>query len=51
MAFHIHGRLSAACGAGSLGPGGRHVVSIKVLLRESPLAWAAYEGPVPASRA
>ncbi len=43
MARHIHARLSAACGDGTLGDGGRLVTSIKVLLRESPLAWAAYE--------
>ena len=43
MAWHIHGRLAAACGDGVLGDGGRLVTSIKVSLRESPLAWAAYE--------
>jgi 6-pyruvoyl-tetrahydropterin synthase len=44
MAHYIHGRLAEACRAGVLGDGGRAVASIKVLLRESPLAWAAYEG-------
>lgn len=43
MAHHIHGRLAAACVGGVLGDGGRAVVAIKVVLRESPLAWAAYE--------
>ena len=46
MAFHIHGLLSAACRDGRLGDGGRLVDSLKVLLRESPVAWAAYEGTV-----
>jgi len=45
-AMHIHGLLAAACRQGALGNGGRSVTSLKVLLRESPNAWAAYEGPV-----
>jgi 6-pyruvoyl-tetrahydropterin synthase len=44
MAHHIFSRLAEACRAGTLGEGGRAVNGIKVLLRESPLAWAAYEG-------
>ena len=44
VAFHIHGQLAAACRDGRLGEGGRRVSSLKVLLRESPNAWAAYEG-------
>ena len=36
-------RLAGACRDGTLGDGGRAVTAIKVLLRESPLAWAAYE--------
>lgn len=46
VAFHIHGLLAAACLDGRLGDGGRAVSSLKVLLRESPNAWAAYEGAV-----
>ncbi len=46
VAFHIHGQLAAACRDGRLGGGGRQVSSLKVLLRESPNAWAAYEGPI-----
>lgn len=46
MAFHIHGLLAAACRDGQLGEGGRAVTGLKVLLRESPNAWAAYEGPI-----
>jgi 6-pyruvoyl-tetrahydropterin synthase len=46
VAFHIHGLLAAACREGRLGDGGRAVSSLRVLLRESPNAWAAYEGAV-----
>jgi 6-pyruvoyl-tetrahydropterin synthase len=45
MAFHIHGLLAASCREGRLGEGGRRLASLKVLLRESPDAWAAFEGP------
>jgi len=46
MAFHVHGLLSAACRDGRLGDGGRAVTDLKILLREAPTAWAAYEAPV-----
>jgi 6-pyruvoyl-tetrahydropterin synthase len=46
VAFHIHGLLAAACRDGRLGDGGRTVTSLKILLRESPNAWAAYEAPI-----
>ena len=46
MACHIHGLLAAACRDGRLGAGGRAVRGLKVLLRESPNAWAAYEGAI-----
>jgi 6-pyruvoyl-tetrahydropterin synthase len=46
VAFHIHGLLAAACAEGRLGPGGRAVTSLKILLREAPTAWAAFEGPI-----
>ena len=46
LAFHIHGLLAAACRDGRLGAGGRAVTALKVLLRESPVAWAAFEGPI-----
>lgn len=44
MAHTIFTRLAEACRNGAMGPGGQAVTGIKVLLRESPLAWAAYEG-------
>ena len=46
LAFHVHGLLAAALRDGRLGAGGQAVTGLKVLLRESPLAWAAFEGPV-----
>ncbi len=46
LAFHIHGLLAAACKDGTLGAGGKGVTAIKVLLRESHIAWAAYEAAV-----
>src|SRR5271169_2349470 len=44
VAFYIHGLLATACREGRLGDGGRSVSSLKILIRESPNAWAAYEG-------
>lgn len=46
MAFHIHSLLAAACRDGALGEGGRAVAGLKVVLRESPNAWAAYEASI-----
>jgi 6-pyruvoyl-tetrahydropterin synthase len=46
LAAHIHGLLRAALREGRLGPGGATVSGLKVTLRESPNAWAAFEGPV-----
>jgi 6-pyruvoyl-tetrahydropterin synthase len=46
VAYHIYGLLAAACRDGRLGDGGRAVTGLKILLRESPNAWAAYEAPI-----
>jgi 6-pyruvoyl-tetrahydropterin synthase len=46
MAFHIHKTLAAGCREGRLGAAGRTLSGLRLLLRESPTAWAAYEGPV-----
>lgn len=46
MAAHVHALLVAALKKGRLGDGGKRVTALKVLLRESPLAWAAYEAAV-----
>lgn len=43
VAYHIHGQLVATCHEGKLGEGGRAVSGIKITVRESPNAWAAYE--------
>ena len=45
MAGEIFRRLKSQVKQGALGPGSTdHLVSIKVLLRESPVAWASFEG-------
>jgi 6-pyruvoyl-tetrahydropterin synthase len=46
VAFYIHGLLAAACKDGRLGDGGRSVTALKILLREAPSAWAAYEAAI-----
>ena len=46
LAHHIWTKLVDTCRAGALGEGGRRVAAVKVTLRESPLAWAAFEGPL-----
>jgi 6-pyruvoyl-tetrahydropterin synthase len=44
MAKHIYDLLAAGLKAGVMGAGGQAVTGLKVLLRESPVAWAAFEG-------
>jgi 6-pyruvoyl-tetrahydropterin synthase len=51
MAYHIYILVAAACRDGRLGDGGRAVTSLKILLREAPTAWAAYEAPLTAGEA
>ena len=46
LCAHIHGLLAAALQEGKLGSQSGNVTSLKVLLRESPNAWAAYEGDI-----
>jgi len=46
LARHLHGLLAQACREGRLGPGGGRLSGLKVVLRESPVAWAAFEGAV-----
>jgi 6-pyruvoyl-tetrahydropterin synthase len=46
LCLHIQQELARACRDGRLGEGGKAVSAIKVLLRESHVAWAAFEGPV-----
>jgi 6-pyruvoyl-tetrahydropterin synthase len=49
LARVVFDRMAAAIAGGSLGSGGPRVESLRVTLRESPLAWAAYEGRVVAT--
>jgi 6-pyruvoyl-tetrahydropterin synthase len=44
MAQHIWSQLRTALIEGAMGAGGQAVTGLKVLLRESPVAWAAFEG-------
>ena len=44
LCAYIHRMLSVALAEGLLGDGGRAVTGLKVLLKESHIAWAAYEG-------
>lgn len=46
VSMHIHAKLAEACRAGRMGEHGRALSGIKVLIRESPVAWAAFEGPI-----
>ena len=46
LCLHIQQELAKACRDGRLGEGAKAVTGIKVLLRESHVAWAAFEGPV-----
>jgi 6-pyruvoyl-tetrahydropterin synthase len=47
LAGEIHRRLKARIAAGALGPGIAGTLdSLRVVLRESPVAWAAFEGPL-----
>ncbi len=47
LAGEIYRRLKARIAAGALGPGtAGALASLRVVLRESPVAWAAYEGPL-----
>lgn len=46
LARHIHGLLATALSAGELGPQSAAVQALKITLRESPNAWAAFEGRV-----
>lgn len=46
LSKHIFDRMAAACRAGDLGPGSEGIVKIRVLLHESHVARAWFEGPV-----
>jgi 6-pyruvoyl-tetrahydropterin synthase len=42
----VFDRMKAALDSGQLGPGAEQIVSLKVEIGESHVAWAGYEGPV-----
>jgi len=44
LARELFERLRARIDAGELGPGARELVSMRVILHESHVAWAAYQG-------
>lgn len=46
LAAHVHAQLAAAVAAGRLGAGARGLDSLRVVLHESHVAWAAYEAPL-----
>jgi 6-pyruvoyl-tetrahydropterin synthase len=46
LARAIFDAMAAAIGRGDLGPGAHAVESMRVVLQESHVAWAAFEGPV-----
>ena len=47
LAGEIFRRLKARIAAGALGPGtAGSLASLRIMLRESPVAWAAFEGPL-----
>jgi 6-pyruvoyl-tetrahydropterin synthase len=48
MAKAIYDRLAAKIDGGALGPEQGGLVALKVTLGESDVAWASYEGPLPA---
>jgi 6-pyruvoyltetrahydropterin/6-carboxytetrahydropterin synthase len=47
LARNVFDRMVAALSAGRLGPTGAQICSLRVTLRESHLAWAAFEGEMP----
>ena len=44
LARYVFDRLREAIGEGRLGPAGAAIASLRVVLHESHVAWAAYEG-------
>ena len=46
LSRHMHGSLALACRTGKLGEAAHTLAGIKVLLRESPRAWASFEGAI-----
>jgi 6-pyruvoyltetrahydropterin/6-carboxytetrahydropterin synthase len=51
LAQVVHGRIAARIAAGELGAAARGIGSLRVVLNESHVAWAAYEAPLPGDAA
>jgi 6-pyruvoyl-tetrahydropterin synthase len=51
LAQVVHANVAARIAAGELGAAARGIDSLRVVLGESHVAWAAYEGPLPAAGA
>ena len=47
LAHHVFDAMTRAIATGELGPGSEGLVSMKVTLSESHVAWAAFEGEIP----
>ncbi|MDS4019152.1 MAG: 6-carboxytetrahydropterin synthase [Candidatus Competibacter sp.] len=47
LAREIHDRVAARIANGRLGPNAAGLTAMRVTLRESHVAWASYEGPLP----
>ena len=47
LAREIHDRVAARIANGRLGPNAAGLTAMRVTLRESHIAWASYEGPLP----
>jgi 6-pyruvoyl-tetrahydropterin synthase len=48
LALTVFERMASRVASGELGPGGEGLASMKVTLRESHVAWASFEGALPA---
>ncbi|GGB52691.1 hypothetical protein GCM10011505_37130 [Tistrella bauzanensis] len=46
LAQYLHGRMAAAIEDGRLGASAAGIEAIRIVLKESHVAWAAYEAPV-----
>jgi hypothetical protein len=46
LAGEIHRRLALRVREGALGPSAAAIRSLRLVLRETPVAWAAYDAPL-----
>jgi len=50
LAYWVFQRMARMIGESRLGEGARAISSLRVVLGESHVAWASYEGPLPGAR-